>query len=42
MEQYLDLTRGYSKRHHDYGFDGDPIHPIGAKYYGYLTQTVSF
>ena len=42
MEQYLDLTRGYSKRHHDYGFDGDPIHPIGTKYYGYLTQTVSF
>jgi len=42
MEQYLDLTKSYSKRHHDYGFGGDPIHPIGGQYYGYLTQTVSF
>jgi subtilisin family serine protease len=42
MEQYLSLTKAYSKRHHDYGFDGDPIHPVGSRYYGYLTQTVSF
>ena len=42
MEQYLDLTKSYSKRHHDYGFDGDPIHPVGSRYYGYLTQTTSF
>lgn len=42
MEEYLHLTSGYSKRHHDYGFLGDPIHPIAAKYYGYLTETVSF
>jgi subtilisin family serine protease len=42
MEQYLNLTKAYSKRHHDYGFDGDPIHPVGSRYYGYLTQTVSF
>jgi subtilisin len=42
MEQYLDLTKSYSKRHDDYGFGGDPIHPIGGQYYGYLTETVSF
>ena len=42
MEQYLDLTRGYTKRHHEYGFDGDPVHPISSRYYGYLTQTTSF
>ncbi|BCW72741.1 S8 family serine peptidase [Arthrobacter sp. NicSoilB8] len=42
MEQYLSLTKSYTKRHHDYGFDGDPVHPIAAKYFGYLTQTVSF
>ncbi len=42
MEQYLDLTRGYTKRHHNYGFDGDPVHPISSRYYGYLTQTTSF
>ncbi|WP_231494348.1 S8 family peptidase [Arthrobacter sp. 9MFCol3.1] len=42
MKQYLELTKSYSKRHHDYGFDGDPIHPVGGQYYGYLTQTVSF
>ena len=42
MEQYLDLTRAYTKRHHDYGFEGDPVHPISSRYYGYLTQTTSF
>ena len=42
MEEYLHLTSGYSKRHHDYGFAGDPIHPIALRYYGYLTETVSF
>ena len=42
MDQYLHLTKSYTKRHHDYGFDGDPIHPIGSQYYGYLTQTTSF
>ena len=42
MEQYLDLTKAYTKRHHDYGFEGDPVHPISSRYYGYLTQTTSF
>jgi subtilisin family serine protease len=42
MEEYLHLTSGYSERHNDYGFTGDPIHPIASRYYGYLTETVSF
>jgi subtilisin family serine protease len=42
MEQYLHLTASYTKRHHDYGFGGDPVHPISGKYFGYLTETVSF
>ena len=36
------LTKAYTKRHHDYGFGGDPVHPIASQYYGYLTETVSF
>jgi subtilisin family serine protease len=42
MDQYLHLTKSYTKRHHDYGFGGDPVHPIASRYYGYLTQTTSF
>ena len=26
----------YSTTHSEYGFAGDPLHPIGGKYYGYL------
>jgi subtilisin family serine protease len=42
MKEYLHLTKSYTKRHHDYGFGGDPVHPIASHYYGYLTQTTSF
>ena len=42
MEQYLHATKSYTKRHQDYGFGGDPVHPIASHYYGYLTQTTSF
>jgi subtilisin family serine protease len=42
MEQYLHVTASYTMRHNEYGFRGDPVHPIGTKYFGYLTQTVSF
>jgi subtilisin family serine protease len=42
MEQYLHLTASYTERHNNYGFGGDPVHPIASHYYGFLTQTVSF
>jgi subtilisin family serine protease len=42
MKDYLHATKSYTKRHNDYGFGGDPVHPIGSRYYGYLTQTTSF
>lgn len=42
MDKYLDLTAGYSKKHHDFGFSGDPVHPIAGHYYGYLTEVASF
>ncbi|MGO4229270.1 S8 family serine peptidase [Arthrobacter sp. YAF34] len=42
MEQYLHATSSYTERHNDYGFVGDPVHPIASHFYGYLTQTVSF
>ncbi|SDK61804.1 S8 family serine peptidase [Arthrobacter sp. ok362] len=42
MADYLHATKSYTKRHNDYGFGGDPVHPIGSRYYGYLTQTTSF
>jgi subtilisin family serine protease len=42
MEQYLHATSSYTERHNEYGFGGDPVHPIASHYYGYLTQTVSF
>ncbi|WP_427129183.1 S8 family peptidase [Pseudarthrobacter sp. S9] len=42
MEQFLDLTASYTKQHHDFGFTGDPVHPIAAHYYGYLTEVARF
>lgn len=42
MDKFLDVTKVYNKEHRDYGFGGDPIHPIGAKYYGYLTEVAKF
>ena len=42
MADYLHATKSYTKRHNEYGFDGDPVHPISSHYYGYLTQTTSF
>ena len=41
-EQFLDLAESYNKRHHDFGFAGDPLRPAGPKYYGYLTQIIRF
>ncbi|QDW30865.1 S8 family serine peptidase [Arthrobacter sp. KBS0702] len=41
-EQFLDLAESYNKRHHDFGFAGDPLRPAGAKYYGYLTTITQF
>jgi subtilisin len=29
---------GYTTKHPDYGFVGDPLHPISGKYYGYLIR----
>jgi subtilisin family serine protease len=31
-------SRTYSAQHPSYGFDGDPLHPISGKYYGYLIR----
>jgi subtilisin len=42
MDKFLDVTQEYNKEHCDYGFTGDPIRPIGGKYYGYLTQIAEF
>jgi subtilisin len=42
MEKFLDVTKDYNKQHRDYGFGGDPIRPIGAQYYGYLTEVANF
>jgi subtilisin len=38
MEDFLDQAESVNKEDHDLGFDGDPIRPEGARYYGYLTQ----
>ncbi|WP_211881402.1 S8 family peptidase [Pseudarthrobacter albicanus] len=42
MEKFLDVTKDYNRAHRDYGFGGDPIRPIDAHYYGYLTQVANF
>lgn len=42
MEKFLGVTKAYNKEHRDYGFGGDPFRPIGAQYYGYLTQVSKF
>jgi subtilisin len=34
----MDQSESVNKKHHDHGFDGDPIRPEGARYYGYLTD----
>lgn len=41
-EQFLDLAESYNQRHPDFGFTGDPIRPVGAKYYGFLTEITRF
>lgn len=43
MEDFLQLSKEYNKRNHDFGFDGDPLHNVGTTaYYGYLTQIAKF
>ncbi|MHA7221266.1 S8 family peptidase [Arthrobacter sp. RHLT1-20] len=42
MSQFLDLTEAYNKNNRDFGFDGDPFHPIEGQYYGYLAQIARF
>ena len=42
MSQFLDITAEYNKNHRSFGFEGDPLHPIKGKYYGYLAQTVHY
>lgn len=37
-QQFLDSAESYNTRHPDFGFGGDPLRPVGAKYFGYLTQ----
>ena len=42
MEEFLDVTAAYNKKHRDYGFTGDPLNRVDSKYYGYLTQVDRF
>ena len=41
-EQFLDHIEAYNHRHRDFGFTGDPLRPVDAKYYGYLTEIARF
>lgn len=32
----------YNRAHHDYGFQGDPLRPLGNRYYGFLTRAARY
>jgi subtilisin len=38
MSHFLDLTKSYNTKNHDFGFDGDPLRAVDGKYYGYLAE----
>ena len=42
MSQFLDHTEAYNRNNRDFGFDGDPFHPIEGQYYGYLAQIAKY
>jgi subtilisin family serine protease len=42
MSRFLDLTKAYNEKHRDFGFTGDPIHPVPGFFFGYLTQIAKY
>lgn len=42
MARFLALTKSYNENNRDFGFAGDPFHPISGHYYGYLTQIAKY
>jgi len=38
MGKLLDDAKAYNLAHPDYGFLGDPLHPVGDRFYGYLIR----